>query len=665
MSIELLAPAGTIDSFYAAIEAGADAVYLGLDALNARLRAKNFTTRTLAYLLPYARKKNAKVYVTLNTLVKQQELPRACDMLHQLEQLGVDAVIVSDPGLIRIAKKYFPGLELHGSTQMFYHNSLAAISAKTLGLKRIILARELSLREIAAVTEKKEIEVEIFVHGALCYAFSGTCLASSYLGGSSGNRGRCTQVCRRSFFNTRSKNKGFYFSPNDFSAIDFIPEFKKIGVSSLKIEGRMKNENYVHTVVSAYRTVIDNPEQLDAAKEALRYDMGRTKTDFFLSGNYPKGIIKSQNFAGTGVFLGKIQNQRGKTIYISTDEHLETGDKLRIHPKNGYNGTREKVVAVERKGAVWAITIGSNEKYKAGDGLYMAAKKRLAVQVKKPQLNTARIPRLQQRWPHTSKIVRNAPKQPGNKQQKIYVQINDTRWSNLISGTRIDGLILRLSPNDIFRTLKNPSFMRSWKKSVIIALPIFLPEKQIGQWYKCISFARKRGIHSFLCNHISQKHLFSRSDRLIAGPSIWSLNTETQKLLSDAGFEKFCYSIEDDVLNIRGSINGNGIFTILTKVPLFMSRIKPAIKEGATLTDDLNNTFKTLENNELYYLLGEKPMALFHHRSKLRQRGISEFLIDLSFIEPRKSLWRNILMAYKNESKFPGSSLFNYKAGLK
>ncbi|MDR0330544.1 MAG: U32 family peptidase, partial [Chitinispirillales bacterium] len=334
---ELLAPAGSAECFYAAIDAGADAVYLGLSDFNARLRAKNFTARDLLTLVPYAHSRDVKVYVTLNTLIKQNEIAAALNVLYQLDQIGVDAAIIADIGLMRLASTHFPKLRLHGSTQAAAHNSYGAAFLASLGVKRAVLARELSLGEIRETTKNSPIETEAFVHGALCYSISGMCLASSFIGGASGNRGRCTQVCRRRFMcksrvdasscidalcsvNTShgidtshsiniSSNpsvcNGYFFSPNDLEALPFISRLAEAGVASFKIEGRMKGAEYVSTVVKAYRRVIDFPDDIKSAEKDLRFDFGRAKTAFFLDGQQGDPIDPSRP-SGTGLFVGAI-----------------------------------------------------------------------------------------------------------------------------------------------------------------------------------------------------------------------------------------------------------------------------------------------------------------------------------------------------------------------
>ncbi|HEQ71323.1 MAG TPA: U32 family peptidase, partial [Spirochaetia bacterium] len=196
---ELLAPAGKAESFFAALVAGADAVYLGVQRFNARLRAANFTLPELSRLIPFAHERKKKVYVTLNTALKQKELPAAAQILHVCRTLRVDGLIVADLGLIALARRHFPDLPLHASTQAGIHNSVGAETMRKLGVRRVILARELSLAEVALIRKHTRCELEVFVHGALCYSLSGNCLASSWIGGKSGNRGLCTQVCRRAF----------------------------------------------------------------------------------------------------------------------------------------------------------------------------------------------------------------------------------------------------------------------------------------------------------------------------------------------------------------------------------------------------------------------------------------------------------------------------------
>ena len=338
---ELLAPAGSLESFFAAIEKGADAVYAGLQGFSARARAKNFTLPQMERMLAYAHGQNRRIYITLNTLVKENELPQLVDTLTALAGMRVDGVILQDLAVARLIRNHFPSIPLHASTQMTIHNTPGVKMLEELGFQRAVLARELAIDEIAAIAASTPVEIECFVHGALCFSISGQCFFSSLLGGHSGNRGRCAQPCRR-LYSHRGK-EGHYFSTSDLSAIDLLPDLIKAGVKSLKIEGRMKSAEYVATVVEAYRTVLDAPEgshreALTAAKGILKYSFGRTPTKGFLASQQPDDIANPWQKGGTGRFIGQIKSVKGKSLTFETRDPLYVGDRLRAQPKSDMAG---------------------------------------------------------------------------------------------------------------------------------------------------------------------------------------------------------------------------------------------------------------------------------------------------------------------------------------
>ena len=207
---ELLLPVGNTECFYAAIQGGADAIYVGLKDFNARGRATNFTPYQLAAIINIAHKKNIKVYITLNTVIRNIDIKQLSESLFILNQLMADAVIIQDWGVYYLIKKFFPNLKIHASTQMAIHNSIGVNSAASMGIERVVLARELTQTELQEISIKSNAEIEIFIHGALCYSFSGMCLFSSYLGGASANRGQCAQPCRRNY--TQNENESYFFS---------------------------------------------------------------------------------------------------------------------------------------------------------------------------------------------------------------------------------------------------------------------------------------------------------------------------------------------------------------------------------------------------------------------------------------------------------------------
>lgn len=338
---ELLAPCGSLEAFFAAMESGADAVYAGLREFSARARAKNFTLGQMARMLAYAHNHGRKIYITLNTLVKEQELPQLVETLAELARLRVDGVIVQDMAVARLVRTFFPSIPLHASTQMTIHNLPGVKLLEGLGFERIVLARELQLADIAAIADNTTAELEIFVHGALCFCVSGQCHFSSLLGGHSGNRGRCAQPCRR-LYSHRGK-EGYFFSPNDLSAIELVPELAAAGVASLKIEGRMKSADYVAKVVKAYRLMLDADEAdrktaLAAAKELLKDSFGRTPTKGFLASTQPADIANPWLRGGTGRFTGEVKTARQGRLSFETRDPLQVGDRLRLQPKSDQAG---------------------------------------------------------------------------------------------------------------------------------------------------------------------------------------------------------------------------------------------------------------------------------------------------------------------------------------
>lgn len=377
---ELLAPAGSLESFFAAMEKGADAVYAGLKEFSARAKAKNFTLSQMERMTSYAHSLSRRIYVTLNTLIKENELPALAETLSALEEMRVDGIIIQDLAVARMAARHFPAIPLHASTQMTIHNSLGVRQLEEMGFSRVVLARELHIDDIRSIVAGSRIGIECFIHGALCFSFSGQCYFSSFLGGHSGNRGRCAQPCRRQY---RYRGKeGYYFSTNDFSSIDMLPQLIEAGVSSLKIEGRMKSAEYVANVVAAYRMALDAPpekreETLSGAKELLKLSLGRTPTRGFLASREPTDIATPELRGATGRFLGEIKAIKGAMICFETRDRLHVGDRIRVQPKSDMAGraftVREmfsgklRVNSVKEKSQV---SIAAPFKFRMGDAVF-------------------------------------------------------------------------------------------------------------------------------------------------------------------------------------------------------------------------------------------------------------------------------------------------------
>ena len=254
--IEILAPAGSWECLEAAVCAGADAIYIGGSRFGARAHADNLNEERMLEAIDYVHLHGRKLYMTVNTLLKEQELGELVDYLRPYYEQGLDAVIVQDIGAMRLIREAFPDLPLHVSTQATVTQTLSAQLFQRMGAERIVPARELSLEEIKNMKNATGLEIECFVHGALCYCYSGQCLMSSMIGGRSGNRGECAQPCRLPY-RVESRKSADLMSLKDLCTIDMIPELVEAGIDSFKIEGRMKQPDYVYTVVQMYRKYTD------------------------------------------------------------------------------------------------------------------------------------------------------------------------------------------------------------------------------------------------------------------------------------------------------------------------------------------------------------------------------------------------------------------------
>jgi U32 family peptidase len=348
--IELLAPAGNFEALAAAVESGADAVYLGGNKFSARAYADNFDGETLAKAVSYAHIRGVKVFVTINILLSDRELIEALDYVSYLYHIGIDAIIVQDLALLKLAARAFPDMKVHCSTQMTVHNAQGVKYYSELGAKRIVLARELPLEEVTNIVRSTGVETEIFIHGALCVSYSGQCLMSSLIGGRSGNRGRCAQPCRKkySFYNFKtgkaeSENQNKHLlSTRDLNTYNRLEELVESGVTSLKIEGRMKKAEYVAIVVKHYRAVLDNilkKKGAGKAKEAeyeLTSAFNREFTEGYLFGKRNRDIVSIERPDNRGVRLGKVLKQKGDIASIYIEEgFLNDGDGIEIIPQEG------------------------------------------------------------------------------------------------------------------------------------------------------------------------------------------------------------------------------------------------------------------------------------------------------------------------------------------
>lgn len=338
---EILAPAGNAEMMHAAVENGADAVYFGLQEFNARLRADNFSVRDLPQTMQTLHARGVKGYVTLNILIFQNELEEAADLLRACSQAGVDAVLIQDLGLAYLAKRIAPQLPVHASTQMTLTCAESIAGAERLGLvlERVVTARELSRRELGVLCKQTEKEIEVFVHGALCVAYSGQCLTSEALGGRSANRGECAQACRLPYDlivdgeHKPLEDLRYLLSPKDLAAHDDVAELLELGIVSLKIEGRLKTPEYVAATVQAYRAAVDAAiagEQgwkLDTARrQRLEATFSRGFTGGYIHEINHQTVVEGAFPNKRGTYLGEVLEIRREAVVVALNSALKPGD---------------------------------------------------------------------------------------------------------------------------------------------------------------------------------------------------------------------------------------------------------------------------------------------------------------------------------------------------
>lgn len=613
--MEILAPAGSKESFIAAIKAGADSVYVGLKDFNARQSAPNLDYHDLEVLTDYAHSRNVKVYVVLNILIKHEEIHDAVMVLYRISRIGVDAVIVQDLGLARIINDFFPDLRLHASTQLACHNSAGAKVLAALGFKRVVLARELTLAEIKLITAaNKAIEYEIFVHGALCFSLSGMCLFSSLTGGLSGNRGRCTQPCRRIWHGRKAR--GYLFSPKDLELVDHLEKIRKTGVCSLKIEGRMRSSEYVFRAVSQYKT----------GKKGE--DLGRRKTACLFSGRDEK-LFEPEKEQCLGVKIGEFPRFKAKA-----------GDRIRIvDPKTDrscifkYGLEKPDLKGFKKGDPVYlagSADFDADALAKELDAIYGAYRRKDAAVGFPPNQYTSLVARV---WPK--------PEQS----EKLWFRVSDAAWLKL------------LGPENIIFSV-NQSTLRHIPENVAVELPPFIGERDLNGY-------REIAAKEYVLNNIAHFDIVPQNAVKMAGPFLYSWNAYTARALKDLGVSRFFTSWEDDIYNIR-RMKFPVIVTLFGKPVVTRSRMMTGEHDHGTVVLDKSDIEldQCMEGN-LNILVSKKPVMLFNAKGKLKSAGVNEFCVDLSHIKPDKKFLAELMDAYAANRNFQGATAFNFNRGVK
>ena len=398
--VELLAPVGDWNCLKAAVQNGADAVYFGVEQFNARMYAANFNVEDMKQVIDYCKLRNVKTNLTLNTLLENCEFDNAVDLAKEAYKAGVDAIIVQDLGLAKYLIDNIPGLPIHASTQMTVHNLQGVLKLEKLGFDRVVLSRELSCEEIEYICKNCKVEIETFIHGALCICYSGQCLFSSVVGGRSGNRGKCAGPCRLPYelisenaetHERKSIDKGYLLSTKDLCGIAYLPRLIQTGVKCFKIEGRMKSPEYVATVTRIYRKYIDmvlnNDDFIIDEKDIndLMQVFNRGGfSDGHLDSKHNRKLIFPEKPSNMGIYLGTIKkyNSNKGHITLQLEEDLELGDSISVSNEASKYLVSElmiKNVNQKKVSANTEVTIGRMKgNIKVGDKVYRISSKALS-----------------------------------------------------------------------------------------------------------------------------------------------------------------------------------------------------------------------------------------------------------------------------------------------
>jgi len=693
---ELLAPVGSLESFFAALENGADAMYCGLKDFSARAKAKNFTLGEVEKMTTHAHHQHRQLYVALNTLIKEKELPQLVGILADLTGIGIDGLIIQDLGVWRLAKKHFPQLPLHASTQLAVHNAAGVKMLEQMGFARAVLARELSLAEIAAIRQQSTIELEHFVHGALCFSVSGQCLFSSAVSSMSGNRGRCAQPCRRRYLNR--EQPGYHFSTSDFCALSLLPQLLKAGVISLKIEGRMKSAEYVARVVAAYRLVLDAPESgrkqaMAEAEEQLALSFGRQATKGFLTGSIPAGIADSSRQGTLGKPLGQVTSLRGGMIGFETSDRLHVGDRIRVQPQNDQAGTgftvRELWIEQKKLKAVKAgdfVRVRIPDKggfFQVGDKVFKVGGKAaftlspeacraILDQVAVPEKSSAQKEILAQARAQALSSLLPVAAPPAATVQTLTVRGREPQDFRILDEPGVAELELPLTPETLSGLKKVDHRRGDWQGRVIWEIPPLLFGAGWDEYRRAVGMLAGQGFCRFRLNNLGHLPLFAGLSglTLLGGFRCYTLNSQAALAWQELGLAELTADLEDDRKNLQELFRRAGhlpplAITIYSPLPVMLSRIPVrGVRPGSVLRAEGDEGYRVFQRHDLTEVLAEQDFSLLGHLAALKGMGCSRIIVDLSHCGGMSAKGKQVLAAFATDQPLPETTLFNYQRGL-
>ncbi|MEN6441381.1 MAG: peptidase U32 family protein [Syntrophobacter sp.] len=649
---ELLAPAGNIESFFAAVNNGADAVYLGLKKFSARATAPNFTLDELATIVPFAHARGVRIFVALNSLIAASEIPEVLDSLHALSKIGPDALIVQDAAVFYLAKRYFPNLRLHASTLTAVHNSAGVNALARMGADRIVLARELSLSEIKSICDTTKAELEIFIHGALCYSYSGLCLTSSYRGGRSGLRGECVQPCRLKF--RQGKKEGFFLSCNDLCALPMIPRLKALRIAGFKIEGRMKPAAYIGLVVKAYRSVIDaapgeEDQAIASAREMLSQAPSRQLTLGHLGEGTPSSVLTPHRSGSSGIWAGTVKSIRGDRILVDLRHGIEKGDRFRPESSSGReeeaftaNALFSADGAQISSGAAGSqILLAGPKSISAGDRLFKigSVSEPPASVWRKIREEVTAPARYKTRFPAVDKVLddlRQSAAGGQREREKLILKVGSI--DDLVKGVQSSATYVFISGTrgNLERMAKQRFSGVQMKKIGISLPPLLSEEKDVGYYRPAVNWFLGKGLRVFEINNWGHFDFFRGVEdvQLFAGSRLNIRNEAALSAVSELGCNLSTLSLEVtknelDILG-RSPFGARTIVTLLAWPPLFISRLIPELAEDKPFVTPRGDVYQLKKQAGKALIFADRPIAWFEELPFLRSAGFRSFLIDVS-----------------------------------
>jgi len=673
---ELLAPAGSINVFEKAIEAGADAVYIGAPSLNARALSRDFSLAEIGAMVQFAHGKGVRLYLAANSLLKEDEIPQALQTLAMLEELQPDGLIIQDLGLYHLCRNYFPHLRLHASTLLGAHNSLAVRQFEKMGFERVVLARELTIKEIDAIARKSRVQLEVFIHGALCFSYSGLCLFSSYLGGKSGLRGRCVQPCRRRYkWGQGGQKPGYFFSMNDLSSIDLVHKLAKVGVSSLKIEGRLRSTHYVTSVVRAYRMVIDAPaadrETLGNARELLAQAMGRKTSRGYFSSPQAKDLITPYHSGNIGMYLGRAGKTTGKgKVSLVVKQPIQAGDRLRLHQE----ATGERIAFTLRtltKNGRKAAQANRGEsvilevpaRVKTGDSLFKVdsraareAEKEKPVLV--PEEFDRTVRKLQRkveqkigaihknlvsgagRKKRTGSFATKKGRKGAGTRPSLYVKVDDLQLLKVRLPVIPELFLVELNRKTFTDYERQKKIVKKFHHKIAWCLPPVIMENELDFFTKSIRELLGKNFRTWQIAHIGQCLFFTSRDRvnLLGDYPLNILNSPGLLFLASCQLQRTQAAIEIDKKNLMALAASKtaakaGIdlgMTLYGTPPLFTARpMADHFQYDKPFISPRGESFVLRKAFQSTVALAESPFSLLSRLSELSRIGVQYGIIDL------------------------------------